>query len=48
MAKNVYKDPGKPPELGADVGTALAYRSPKAVSSSLPEITNFYHTGQGL
>ena len=46
--KNVLKDPGKALEIGANVGTAFASRSPKAALSSLPEVINFYHTMKGL
>ena len=49
MAKNVLKNPGGALEIGANVGTAFASRSPKAaLSSLLPEVINFYHTGKGL
>ena len=47
MAKNVLKNPGKALEIGANVGTAFAPRSPKA-ASSLPDVTSFYQTGEGL
>ena len=48
MAKNVLKNPGRAPEIGANVGTAFASRNPKAALTSLPEVINFYHTGKGL
>ena len=48
MAKNVLKNPGRALEIGANVGSAFATRSPKAALSSLPEVINFYHTGKGL
>ena len=48
MAKNVLKNPGRALEIGANVGSAFASRSPKAALSSLPEVINFYHTGKGL
>ena len=48
MAKNVIKNPGGALEIGANVGTAFASRSPKAALSSLPEVINFYHTRNGL
>ena len=48
MAKNVLKNPGRALEIGANVGSAFASRSPKAALSSLPEVINFYHTGEGL
>ena len=48
MAKNISKNPGRALEIGANVGSAFATTSPKAVLSSLPEVINFYHTGKGL
>ena len=48
MAKNVLKNPGRPLEIGANVGSAFASRNPKAALTSLPEVINFYHTGKGL
>ena len=48
MAKNVLKTPGRALEDGANVGSAFASRSTKAVLSSLPEVINFYHTGKGF
>ena len=48
MAKNVLKNPGRALELGANDGTAFATRSPKAASSSIPEVINSHHTGKGL
>ena len=48
MAKNVLKNPRRALEIGANVGTAFASRNPKAASTSLPEVINFYHTGKGL
>ena len=43
-----FKNPGRALEIGANVATAFPSRSPKAASSSLPEVINFYHTGKGL
>ena len=48
MSKNVFKNPGRAPEIGANVESAFATRSPKAALSSLPEVINFYHTGKCL
>ena len=48
MTKNVIKKPGRALEFGANVGTAFTSRSPKTDSSSLLEVINFYHTGEGL
>ena len=47
MAKNVLKNPGRALEVGANIGTAFAPRSPKASSPSLPEVISFYHTAEG-
>ena len=46
--KMSLKNPGKALEIGANVGTALASRSTKAVSSSLLEVINFFHTAKRL
>ena len=35
-------------EIGANLDGAFAYRSTKAPTSSLPEVTIFYHTLKGL
>ena len=48
LAKNVLKNPGKALEIGANIATAAATKSPKAALSALPEVINFYHTGKGL
>ena len=48
MATNVIKILGRVLEIGANVGTAFATRSPKAALLSLPEVNIFYHTGKGL
>ena len=48
LAKNVLKNPGRALEIGANIATAAARKSPKAALSTLPEVINFYHTGKGL
>ena len=48
VARNVLKNPGGALEIGANVGTAFASRSPKAALSSLPEMANFYYAGKRL
>ena len=48
MAKDVLKNLGRALEIGANVGTAFASQGPKAAFSSLPDVSNFYHTGKGL
>ena len=48
IAKNVLKNPGRALEIGANIATAAATKSPKAALSTLPEVINFYHTGKGL
>ena len=48
LATNVLKNPGRALEIGANIATAAATKSPKAVLSTLPEAINFYHTGNGL
>ena len=47
-AKYVLKNPGRALEIGANVGSAFASRSPKAALSSLQEVINFHHTEKGL
>ena len=37
LAKNVLKNPGRALEIGGNVGSAFASRSPKALLTSLPE-----------
>ena len=48
LATNVLKNPGRALEIGANIATAAATKSPKADLSTLPEVINFYHTGKGL
>ena len=48
LAKNVLSNPGRALEIGANIATAAATKSPKAALSTLPEVINFYHTGKGL
>ena len=48
LATNVLKNPGRALEIGANIATAAATKSPKAALSKLPEVINFYHTGKGL
>ena len=48
LAKKVLKNRGRVLEMEAIVGSAFAYWSPKLALSSLPEVINFYHTGEGF
>ena len=48
LATNVLKNPGRALEIGANIATAAATKSPKAALSTLPEVINFYHNGKGL
>ena len=48
LATNALKNPARFLEIGANVATAAATKSPKAAISTLPEVINFYHTGKGL
>ena len=48
LATNALKNPARFLEIGADIATAAASRNPEAALSTLPEGTNFYHTGKGL
>ena len=48
MARSVFINPGSALEIGANVGTAFASRNPEVTLSTLPEVLNFHHTGEGL
>ena len=48
LATNALKNPARFLEIGANVATAAASGNPEAALSTLPEVTNFYHTGEGL
>ena len=48
LATNVLKNPSRALEIGANIATAAATKSPKAALSTLPEVISFYHTGKGL
>ena len=48
MAKNVLKNRGRALDIRANVATAAASRNHKNVLSTMPEVSNFYHTGNGL
>ena len=48
LAKNVKKNPSRALDITANIAAAAAKRSPKNVLPTLPEVTNFYHTGRSL
>ena len=48
LANNALKNPGRFLEICANVATAPASRNLKATLSTLLEVNNFYHTGNGL
>ena len=48
IATNALKDPARFLEIGANVGTAVVSKNPRAALSALPEVFNFYHTSKGL
>ena len=48
LAKNVLKNPSRALDITANIATAAASGSPTNVLSTLPEVTNIYHTGKGL
>ena len=48
LATNALKNPARFLEIGANVGTAVASRNPKAALSTLPEEIKFYHEGRSL
>ena len=48
LAKNALKNPSRFLEIGANIATAAAAKSPKAALSTLPEVIKFYHEGRGF
>ena len=48
MAKNAWKIPGLALDITTIIATAAASRNPKKISSALPEVIIFYHTGMWL
>ena len=48
LAKNALKNPSRFLEIGANIATAAATKSPKAALTTLPEVIKFYHKGKGL
>ena len=48
LAKNVFKNPTRALDNTANIASAAATRSPKNVLSTLPEVINFYRTGNGF
>ena len=48
LATNAFKNPARLLEIGANIALAAASRNPKATLSTLPEVTNFFHTGKCL
>ena len=48
LAKNALKNPSRFLEIGANIATAAATKSPKAALTTLPEVIKFYHEGKGL
>ena len=46
MAKKVSRNPGRALDNTANVAGAVVSRNPKSVSSTFPEVINFYHTGK--
>ena len=48
LATNALKKPSRFLKVGANVATVAVSKNPKAALSALPEVINFYHTGEGL
>ena len=48
LATNALKNPSRFLEIGANVAAAAVSKNPKKVLSTLPEVSNFYHKGQGI
>ena len=42
------KNPARAFETGAKFGTAARSKNPKAASPTIPDVTKFYHAGEGL
>ena len=47
LATNALKYPCRFLDIGANVATAAASRSPKPTLSTPPEVVDFYHTSKG-
>ena len=48
MAKNLIKNSEPALDITANIAFAAAFRRPKAVLSTLPEVINLCHTVKGL
>ena len=48
QATNVLRKPGRAHEITSNIATAAAAGSPETALSTLPEVTNFYDTGESL
>ena len=48
MPKNVLKNPRRALDITANVASTVAFGNPKTVLSTIPEVTNFYHTRKRL
>ena len=48
MATNISKNRGRSLEIGANISSAAASGIAKVASSTKPNVTNFYQTGEGL
>ena len=48
LATTALKNPSRFLEIGANVATAAVSKNPKKVLSTLPQVSNFYHKGQGI
>ena len=48
LAKNIIKNPGRALDITANVAIAVSSRNPKTALSTLPEVIDFYHRGDGL
>ena len=48
MVKHISENPGRPLALGAIFGSELSPKNPRAAISTLPDVTAFHHTAEGL
>ena len=46
LATNVMKSPGTAMEIGSNIGSPAKSRNPQTASSSIPDVTDFYHNGK--
>ena len=48
VGKKILNNPGRAPELAANIGTAAASKHPKLTAATAPDTIKFVHQGKGL